>query len=72
MRYKRIKGPNSTDGNLAADGRCCGRKPLEYKSGTWTPLGMPHKLCTRCYAEYTVDGKRMQQDAPKRAGGAAR
>lgn len=42
-------------GNLDHKGRCCGRKPIEYKSGVTTPEGFPHKFCDRCDRSYDID-----------------
>ena len=33
---------------LDAKGRCCGRKPIDYKGGPRSPE-KPHKFCDRCY-----------------------
>lgn len=33
-------------------GRCCGRRPIDYKSGKSTGLGTPHLFCARCDAAY--------------------
>lgn len=43
---------------LDEQGRCCGRKPIFYK----TRRGMgsqrdPHHFCCRCCAEYDVEGR---------------
>ena len=35
-------------------GRCCGRKPIIYKSGSWTPLRKPHLFCDRCGKDYEI------------------
>ena len=46
------------DRHLDADGRCCGRKPLFYKTRMGFRDGWdPHHFCTRCDAEYDTDGK---------------
>jgi hypothetical protein len=29
-------------------GRCCGRKPIDYKGGAWNSPMQPQKFCTRC------------------------
>lgn len=40
------------------EGRCCGRKPLFYKGGSWrSPPGSPKYFCTRCFREFGPDGK---------------
>ena len=37
--------------------RCCGRKPVFYKGGSWrSPPGAPFHFCTRCCSEYGPDG----------------
>lgn len=34
---------------LDSQGRCCGRKPIDYKGGSWrSPPEGPHKFCPRC------------------------
>jgi hypothetical protein len=34
-------------------GRCCGRKPLHYKGGSWrSPPGAPLLFCCECCREY--------------------
>lgn len=35
-------------------GRCCGRKPLEYR-GTHTTSEGPHRYCPRCDRAYELD-----------------
>lgn len=40
-------------------GQCCGRKPLHYKSGRFTPSNVHHLFCSRCDAAY--DPKTKQQ-----------
>lgn len=35
-------------------GRCCGRKPMEYRSRWSTDTG-PHKYCPRCDRAYDLD-----------------
>ena len=40
-------------GRLDAKGRCCGRKPMRYKGGSWrSPLGAPMLVCCNCNREY--------------------
>ena len=42
---------------LDENGRCCGRKPLYYKGGSWrSPPGSPMYFCYRCDREYGPDG----------------
>ena len=38
---------------LDEKGRCCGRKPLTYKSGRVTADG-PHKFCPRCNRAFNL------------------
>lgn len=33
-------------------GRCCGRKPLHYKGGSWRSPAHPMKFCDRCNREF--------------------
>lgn len=39
--------------SLDEKGRCCGRKPLVYKS-RWT-LDGPHRFCFRCDRAYDIE-----------------
>ena len=44
-------------------GRCCGRKPVFYKGGSWcSPVGAPMYFCTRCSREYGPDGEHEQRE----------
>lgn len=43
------------------DGRCCGRKPLEYRRSP-----DHHKFCTRCNRDYLPTGEQRQNWAYKR------
>jgi hypothetical protein len=44
--------------SLDAKGRCCGRRPIYYKGGSWrSPLGAPMYHCCDCSAEFGPDGK---------------
>lgn len=38
--------------NLDQRGRCCGRKPLHYKGGSWNSPARPMKFCDRCDREF--------------------
>ena len=43
---------------LAANGRCCGRKPIYYKGGSYcSPPGSPMYFCDRCDREYGPEGQ---------------
>lgn len=37
---------------LDAKGRCCGRKPIDYKGGGWNSPRKPMKFCDRCCREF--------------------
>lgn len=55
--------------SLDEQGRCCGRKPLHYK----TDRGLqrvrdPHHFCCRCDAEFDMDGQQRPNWAWKRDG----
>lgn len=39
---------------LDEKGRCCGRKPMVYKSRTSTSTG-PHRFCVRCDRAYDLE-----------------
>lgn len=41
-------------------GRCCGRKPLHYKGGSWRYDGPPQLFCTRCDRSYNPETKEQQ------------
>lgn len=41
--------------SLGAEGRCCGRKPLTYKTGRVTTSGIPQRFCTRCSRAYSLE-----------------
>ena len=43
-------------GHTMQDGRCCGRKPLFYKTDYRTRARRPHHFCTKCDAEYDAEG----------------
>lgn len=39
-------------------GRCCGRKPIFYKGGSWrSPPQSPMHFCCDCSREFGPDGK---------------
>lgn len=42
---------------LDANGRCCGRKPLEYKS-RWSTAEGAHRYCPRCDRAYHITENR--------------
>lgn len=44
-------------GILDDKGRCCGRKPMVYKSRTHTGTD-PHRYCPRCDRAYDLEGNR--------------
>lgn len=33
-------------------GRCCGRKPIDYKGSSWRSPARPQKFCDRCCRSY--------------------
>lgn len=37
---------------LDSKGRCCGRKPIDYKGGAWNSPARPQKFCARCNRSY--------------------
>ena len=39
---------------LDEKGRCCGRKPIAYRSGRYNSTG-PHRFCVRCDRAYDLD-----------------
>src|SRR3990167_5643102 len=50
-RKRRILGVRKPM-SLDANGRCCGRKPIWYLRGDWTPVGRPHTLPTRYWRTF--------------------
>lgn len=44
-------------GILDAKGRCCGRKPMVYKSA-WSTADGPHRWCSRCCRAYDLHENR--------------
>lgn len=56
---------------LDPNGRCCGRKPIHYKGGSWcSPLGAPLLFCSRCNREFDVEtGKQRENWAYKKCAG---
>lgn len=48
------RDPRSASVLLADNGRCCGRKPLVYKSAWSTSTG-PHRYCPRCDRAYHLE-----------------
>lgn len=54
--------PENLAGKLDAKGRCCGRKPLDYK-GSWRSTE-PQKFCCRCDRAYDrVTGEQIENFA---------
>lgn len=52
---------------LDEKGRCCGRKPIKYKGGSWRSPLYPMYFCTRCDRAYSVDSlKQIENWAWKR------
>jgi len=37
---------------LDEKGRCCGRKPIQYKGGAWNSPARPQLFCPRCDRAY--------------------
>ena len=55
---------------LDTKGRCCGRKPIFYKGGSWaSPLGAPLYFCPKCNREFSPDGKQRPNWAYKQCPG---
>ena len=53
-RRKKVKNAMS---KLDSEGRCCGRKPLFYKGGSFrSPPGSPMFFCCRCSREFDPEG----------------
>lgn len=46
--------PISEASGLDANGRCCGRKPMVYKSKTSTSTG-PHRFCPKCDRAFNLE-----------------
>lgn len=42
-------------------GRCCGRKPIDYKGGAWNSPKQPEKFCPRCNRAFDrVSGEQIE------------
>mgnify|MGYP001209491228 CR=1 FL=1 len=55
------------------NGRCCGRKPIFYKGGSWrSPKQAPMHFCDRCHKEYGPDGVQRENWAWKLIDGSFR
>ena len=39
---------------IDSKGRCCGRKPIVYRTSTYTSNG-PQRFCPRCDRSYEID-----------------
>jgi hypothetical protein len=60
--------PSETVTQLDANGRCCGRKPIFYKGGSYrSPLEAPLHFCAECCREFGPDGKHRQNWAWKKS-----
>lgn len=47
--------------SLDDKGRCCGRKPIDYKGGAWNSPVRPQKFCTRCSRAYDrITGEQLE------------
>lgn len=52
---------------LDEKGRCCGRKPIFYKGGSWrSPKEAPMHFCGECCREFGPDGVHRESWAWKR------
>ena len=40
---------------LDENGRCCGRKPILYKGGSWRSPELRQKFCDRCDRAYSIE-----------------
>lgn len=50
--------PVPSKARLDEKGRCCGRKPIFYKGGSWrSPPGSPMHFCCGCQREFGPDGE---------------
>lgn len=57
--------------NLDEKGRCCGRKPLFYKGGSWrSPRNAPMYFCCTCHREFGPKGEQRENFAWKLENGA--
>lgn len=41
---------------LSPNGRCCGKKPIVYKTAHYAPGG-PQLYCDRCYRSYNLESR---------------
>ena len=54
--------------SLDEKGRCCGRKPLTYRTAQTAFVTPPYHFCPRCDRSYDMDGAQIESWAWKRAG----
>jgi len=60
-------------GRLDAKGRCCGRKPNQYKGGPHGRGEKRHRFCRRCNRAYDYDtGQQIENWAFKKCPGCER
>jgi hypothetical protein len=65
IKFKRTFVEIEEQKELDKDGRCCGKKPLEYKTSRFTGI-RPHKFCTRCDRAFDIKtGKQIENWAWK-------
>lgn len=67
-RRERIEGPQIHPSGDPAQLRCCGRKPIRYKGGSWRSPE-PQLFCPRCDRAYDLDdGEQIENWAWKNLG----
>lgn len=54
--------------NLDDKGRCCGRKPLTYRTAQDSFVKAPYHFCCRCDRSYDMDGAQIENWAWVRKG----
>ncbi len=48
--------------SLDAKGRCCGRKPLVYKTYQGGGIHPPFKFCTHCGSHFNMEGQQVEDN----------
>lgn len=69
---QRIEGPVPHESGDPSQLRCCGRKPIRYKGGSWCSPA-PQLFCPRCDRAYDLEtGDQMENWAWKRLASTGR
>jgi hypothetical protein len=55
MAYQEWRWMPCQTRSLDENGRCCGRKPIIYKGGSWRSPDVPQRFCGRCKRAYALN-----------------